>query len=107
MGRVLAFFDKTKDAVPERAHGTEEKMREIKVDFSSRMQQILKILLKQNGAVPVKLLAEQMGISKRTVQRELETIARPLKKYGLEFCSKAGSGVWLEGEEKNTAKHFD
>lgn len=94
----MAFFDKTKDAVPERAHGTEEKMREIKVDFSSRMQQILKILLKQNGAVPVKILAEQMGISKRTVQRELETIARPLKKYGLEFCSKAGSGVWLEGE---------
>jgi mannitol operon transcriptional antiterminator len=95
MGRVLAFWD---------IAGVEYRMKEIKIDFSSRMQQILKILLNQEGAVPVKLLADQMGISKRTVQRELESVARPLKKYGLEFCSKAGSGVWLEGETADKAE---
>lgn len=66
-------------------------------DFSSRMQQILKLLLRQKGPVSVKALAEQMSISKRTVQRELESIEKPLKKYHLEFCSKTGTGIWLEG----------
>lgn len=74
-------------------------MGTITADFSSRMQQILKILLKQEGPVPVKALAEKMGISKRTVQRELESVGRPLKRHGLEFCSKAGSGVWLDGSD--------
>lgn len=76
-------------------------MGTITADFSSRMQQILKILLKQEGPVPVKALAEQMGISKRTVQRELESVGRPLKRHGLEFCSKAGSGVWLDGSDED------
>lgn len=79
-------------------------MGTIKTDFSSRMQQILKILLIQEGPVPVKTLAEQMGISKRTVQRELESVERPLRRYGIEFCSKAGSGIWLEGSEENKEK---
>ena len=70
-------------------------------DFSSRMQQILKILLKQDGVMSVGALAEQMNISKRTVQRELEYVERPLKKYHLKFCSKTGTGVWLEGEDSD------
>ena len=70
-------------------------------DFSSRMQQILKILLRQDGVMSVGALAEQMNISKRTVQRELEYVERPLKKYHLRFCSKTGAGVWLEGEEED------
>lgn len=74
-------------------------METITMDFSSRMQQILKLLLRQEGPIPMKALAQQMGISRRTVQRELEAVERPLKKYGLTFCSKAGSGVWLDGTE--------
>lgn len=70
-------------------------------EFSSRMQQILKILLGQEGAMSVGALAEQMNISKRTVQRELEYVERPLRKYHLRFCSKTGTGVWLEGEEED------
>lgn len=57
-------------------------------DFTPRMQQIVLALLKENGPVPVKRLADQIHISKRTVQRELEYIPRVLKKYGLTFCSK-------------------
>ena len=78
-------------------------MNRIMNDFSIRMQQILKYLLRQEAAVPVKYLAEQMDISKRTVQRELESIDRPLKKYGITFRSKVGSGIWLEGYPEDKA----
>ena len=67
-------------------------------DFTPRMQQIVLALLKEHGPVPVKQLADQIRISKRTVQRELEYIPRALKKYGLTFCSKTGTGIWLEGD---------
>lgn len=78
-------------------------MNRITNDFSIRMQQILKYLLKQESAVPVRSLAEHLGISKRTVQREMESIDRPLKKYGITFHSKVGSGVWLEGYPEDKA----
>lgn len=78
-------------------------MSSVANDFTSRMQQILICLLRQEGAMPVKVLAEQMGISKRTVQRELETVDRPLKKYGITFRSKVGSGIWLEGSNEDKA----
>lgn len=66
-------------------------------DFTPRMQQIVLALLGETKPVSVKHLAEQVHISKRTVQRELEFIPRALKKYNLKFCSKTGTGVWLEG----------
>ncbi len=69
--------------------------------LTPRMQDIVRVLLLEKNPMPVKALAEQIGVSKRTVQRELEYLDRPLKKYGLKFCSKTGSGVWLEGEEKD------
>ena len=67
------------------------------MEFTPRTQQILRILLEENRAVPVKYLAEQMNLSKRTVQRELEYLDRPLQKYGITFRSKTGTGIWLEG----------
>ena len=69
--------------------------------LTPRMQDIVRVLLLEKNPMPVKALAEQVGVSKRTVQRELEYLDRPLKKYGLKFCSKTGSGVWLEGDEKD------
>lgn len=51
----------------------------------------------------VQNLAERVGVSKRTVQRELEYMNSSLKGTGIRFMSKTGVGVWLEGseEEKN------
>lgn len=71
------------------------------MEFTPRLQQILKILLREENSIPVKALAEQLEVSKRTVQRELEYIEHPLKKYGITFCSKTGSGIWLEGKKEN------
>lgn len=69
----------------------------IQTDFTPRMQQMLLVLLGEPGAISVQSLAARVHVSKRTVQRELEYLPKPLKKYGLQFCSKTGTGVWLEG----------
>lgn len=76
-------------------------------DFSPRMQQILKVLLEERHAIPVQALADRVRVSKRTVQRELEYLPRPLKKHGIQFCSKTGTGVWLEGEEEAKRRLLD
>lgn len=66
----------------------------------SRAKQILKILLTEEEAIPVKSLAEKIGVSKRTTQRELEYISSYLKGYEIEYFSKTGVGIWLEGTQK-------
>lgn len=74
----------------------------------SRAKQILKILLTEEEAIPVKSLAERIGVSKRTTQRELEYISSYLKGYEIKYFSKTGVGIWLEGtqEEKNRLLSF-
>lgn len=73
------------------------------MDVTPRLKQILQVLLREPSAISVKYLAEQVGVSKRTVQRELEYLNHSLKNYELRFLSKTGVGIWLEGseEEKN------
>lgn len=76
------------------------------MDVTPRMKQIFQILLKEPGAIPVKTLAEYVGVSKRTVQRELEYAQYVLKPYGIAFRSKTGAGVWLEGAEEDKQRLF-
>ncbi|MDD3253681.1 MAG: BglG family transcription antiterminator [Lachnospiraceae bacterium] len=71
------------------------------MDFTPRLKQILLAMLRSDQVLPVKSLAEQIGVSKRTVQRELEYIGSSLKPYHLTFQSKTGIGVWLEGQEED------
>ncbi|MGN0404748.1 MAG: BglG family transcription antiterminator [Bariatricus sp.] len=68
------------------------------MEFTPRMKQILQVMLEENAPVPVKNLAEKIGMSKRTVQRELGFIEQSVKGYQVHFLSKTGVGVWLEGE---------
>ena len=70
------------------------------MDISARMRQILLVLLQEERPISVKLLAEQIGVSKRTAQRELEYMESTLKAYEVRFSSKTGVGVWLEGSEE-------
>ena len=57
-------------------------------------------MLQQNQTISIKNLADQVGVSKRTIQRELEYIDSSLKKYQIHFHSRTGVGVWLEGNEE-------
>lgn len=70
----------------------------VQTDFTPRMQQILLALLQEKEAISVGTLAQKIQVSKRTVQRELEYLPKSLKKYNIQFASKTGTGVWLEGE---------
>lgn len=71
------------------------------MELTPRLKQILLIMLQERQALPVKELALRIGVSKRTVQRELEYIGSSLKPFGLTFETKTGKGVWLSGEEAN------
>ena len=67
--------------------------------ITPRMKQIFRALLEEKEPISIKHLAEKTGISKRTVQRELEFVNEVLLPYGMEFASKTGVGVWLAGDE--------
>lgn len=75
--------------------------------MTPRMRQILLVLLRENGPIPVKALAEQIGVSKRTAQRELEYMESTLKSYEIHFLSKTGVGIWLEGSEEEKDRLFE
>lgn len=67
------------------------------MSFTPRLKQILIVMLKQDTPMSLKAVAEEVGISKRTTQRELEYVVSSLKNYEVQFQSKTGIGVWLEG----------
>lgn len=71
------------------------------MNITSRTRQMLLIMLKENCIMSVQQLAHSMGLSKRTVQRELEYLESCLKGTGVVFASKKGSGIWLEGKKEN------
>ena len=68
--------------------------------FTPRMKQIFQVLLQEKTAISVKSLAEKVGVSKRTVQRELEYVSGSLKDYDIQFHSRTVVGVWLTGSEE-------
>lgn len=72
------------------------------MNITPRMKQIFEVLLEEKEPIPVKNLAEKIGVSKRTVQRELEYTGSSLRGYEITFMSRTGVGVWLDGsrEEK-------
>lgn len=71
------------------------------MELTPRLKQILLIVLKEGQVIPVKELAARIGVSKRTVQRELEYIGSSLKPYHLTFETKTGKGVWLSGNDED------
>lgn len=76
------------------------------MDITPRMSQILLLLLQQEQPVSVKYLAEQMGLSKRTIQREMSYMDSVLKEYAIYFQSKTGVGIWLEGSLEDKQRLF-
>lgn len=71
------------------------------MNLTPRLKQILLIMLEEGQVIPVKELALRIGVSKRTVQRELEYIGNSLKAYHITFESKTGTGVWLSGSDED------
>lgn len=70
-------------------------------DPDYRVQNILKSLLLSKGYTKLEDLADQMFISRATLNNDMKNVRRILTGYHLELSSKPGHGVRVDGEEKN------
>ena len=69
--------------------------------ISARERQILEILLKTPDETTVKDLADFIGVSGRTIHRDLKNIEDILDGYNLTLQKKSGVGVQITGEKNN------
>lgn len=67
--------------------------------ISARERQILEILLKAAEEITVKDLADQIGVSGRTVHRDLKNVEDILQEYQLTLEKKSGVGVQIMGDK--------
>ena len=71
------------------------------MELTPKAKKILQILLQAEGRMTAQELADQMKVSKRTVQREMDTVSSSLKGTGVDLITKMGKGFWLEGEKED------
>ena len=74
------------------------------MDFTPRTQQILEILLSGKGPVSKQEIADRLGVSKRTIQREFGFLENDIRHYGLQLVNRKGKGIVLSGELQNIEK---
>lgn len=67
--------------------------------ISARERQILEILLKNTDEMTVKDLAKQIGVSGRTIHRDLKNVEDILREYNLSIQKKSGVGVQITGDQ--------
>lgn len=67
--------------------------------ISARERQILEILLTETNELTVKDLADQIGVSGRTVHRDLKNVEDILTEYDLSLQKKSGVGVQVTGDK--------
>lgn len=67
------------------------------MNLTQRQTDILKHMLDANGPVQSADIADELGISTRTVQRELPAIADEVKSYGIILIRNRKSGSYLSG----------
>jgi mannitol operon transcriptional antiterminator len=67
--------------------------------ISARERQIIELLLNNPKGLTVENISETIGVSSRTVHRELKNIENTLSEFQLVLVKKAGTGVYIEGEE--------
>jgi mannitol operon transcriptional antiterminator len=67
--------------------------------ISARERQVLEILLTEKDEITVKDLADQIGVSGRTVHRDLKNVEDILVEYNLSLQKKSGVGVQITGDK--------
>ena len=72
------------------------------MELTPKAKRMLQILLQTDGKITVQALADQIKVSKRTVQREMDDINCFLKGTGVSLLTKMGKGIWLDGEEEKS-----
>lgn len=74
------------------------------MNFTPRSQQILNLLLESGRPLGKQEIAERIGVSKRTVQREFSYLESDVAVYGLKLEATKGRGVELTGSEDGFQK---
>ena len=74
------------------------------MEFTPRTQQILEILLGGKGPVSKQEIADLLGVSKRTIQREFGFLESDIRQYGVRLVNRKGKGIVLSGELQNIEK---
>ncbi|WP_028400125.1 BglG family transcription antiterminator [Ectobacillus panaciterrae] len=69
--------------------------------ISARERQIIELLINNPKGLTVEVISETIGVSSRTIHRELKNIENTLSSFQLALVKKAGTGVYIEGEEHN------
>ncbi|MCM2535479.1 BglG family transcription antiterminator [Neobacillus pocheonensis] len=67
--------------------------------ISARERQILEILLTESNELTVKDLADKIGVSGRTVHRDLKNVEDILEEYNLSLQKKSGVGIQITGDK--------
>ncbi|MFP3388804.1 BglG family transcription antiterminator [Brevibacillus sp. SIMBA_040] len=70
------------------------------MQISSRQRSIIEILMQEQKGVTIGFIAEHIGVSPRTIHRELEAVDELLAEYGMKLVRKAGAGVEIVGTEE-------
>ena len=74
------------------------------MDFTPRIQQILRILIDSEEHVSKQKIADVLGVSKRTVQREFDYLEICIRKYHLRLDNQKGKGVLIVGDAGDIEK---
>ena len=69
------------------------------MNFSSREREIITFLLNAEKDITVKAIATELGVSIRTVHRDLKSIESLLSHYNLELKKKSGVGLHISGKK--------
>ena len=68
------------------------------MELTARMRTILSLLLAASGYVTAEHIAAELGVSARTVTREMHGIETALKPYGVMLLRRTGAGFMLSGD---------
>jgi mannitol operon transcriptional antiterminator len=66
------------------------------VSFTRRQRKIIRVLFE--GQATAEKLASILGVSRRTILRDLPGLSEKLKPFGIKLNRKSGKGISLEGE---------
>lgn len=74
------------------------------MELTTRMRAILSALLTADGYVPAERIAAEIGVSTRTVTREMHGVEMALVPYGITLLRRTGAGFMLTGDEADLTR---
>ncbi|MCM3732053.1 BglG family transcription antiterminator [Fictibacillus nanhaiensis] len=72
--------------------------------LSARERKILEFLITKDEGATVKVIADELSVSVRTVHRDLKGVEDILKEYGLQLHKKSGIGIQMIGNHEAKEK---